>query len=75
MNIGDRVRLVELPETILAGNAHQETLTVFRKCLGKSFRVSGFNAVGWVELHVGNVTRSLGETIWVEPEFLELIHT
>ena len=73
MKIGDKVRLVQLPANIVAGNASLETLTVFRKCLGKQFRVGGFNEVGWVELHVGNITKSKTEVIWAEPNLLELI--
>jgi len=72
VKIGDKVRLVQLPEDILAGNAHLETLAVFRKCLGKQFKVGGFNEDGWVELHVGNITKSKSEAIWVEPNLLEL---
>jgi hypothetical protein len=73
MVIGDKVRLVQLPASILAGNAHEETLTVFRKCLGKKFRVADFNEVGWAELHVGSVTKKRCETIWVEQELLEKV--
>ena len=73
MKIGDEVRLVQLPANILAGNAPSEALAVFDKCLGKQFGIAAFNEVGWAELHVGNITKSKSEVIWVEPKLLEPI--
>jgi hypothetical protein len=35
--------------------------------------IAGFNEIGWAELEIQSVTESEGETIWVEPEFLELV--
>jgi hypothetical protein len=42
------------------------------KCLGHDFVISGFNDLGWAEINIEAVTGSLGETIWVESEFLQL---
>jgi hypothetical protein len=35
--------------------------------------IAGFNNVGMAELHVESVTGGIGETIWVEKEFLEVV--
>jgi hypothetical protein len=72
MKIGDRVRVVQIPSGLQEGKL--KTLTVFKKCLGKIFRVEGFQH-DWIELNVG---RALGkpsymEKIWIEPEFLEVV--
>jgi hypothetical protein len=73
MKIGDKVRLVALPPDLPVGDAGLPTKGVFNKCLGHDFAVAGFNEIGLAELLVESVTGSIGETIWVEPEFLELI--
>jgi hypothetical protein len=69
MKIGDRVRVVGIPSGLQEGKL--KTRTVFKKSLGKVFRVEGFQH----ELVELNVSRALGkpsymETIWIEPEFL-----
>ena len=73
MRIGDKVRLIALPPDLPVGDADVSTKTVFNKCLGHDFAVAGFNEIGLAELLVESVTGSVGETIWVEPEFLKLI--
>ncbi len=37
------------------------------------FTVIGFNDIGWAELLIEPVTGNVGETIWAEQEFLELV--
>lgn len=37
------------------------------------FVIAGFNEVGMAEIGIESVTGSVGETIWVEPTFLQLI--
>jgi hypothetical protein len=73
MKIGDKLRLIALPPDLPVGDADLPTKAVFNKCLGYEFVVAGFNEIGAAELLVESVTGSIGETIWVEPEFLELI--
>jgi hypothetical protein len=73
MRIGDKVRLIVLPPDLPVGDADLPTKAVFNKCLGHDFAIAGFNDFGLAELLVESVTGSVGETIWVEPEFLELI--
>jgi hypothetical protein len=78
VKIGDLVKLTGIPS-----DAHDDnelrTRTLFEKCLGKTFAVSGLETVEGlpyplVQLDVGHV---LGkdpylETIWVEPEYLQV---
>jgi hypothetical protein len=68
MKIGDVVKLIRLPENLPVG-----TVIVFQMCLGNQFLISGFNEIGWAELDIAPLTGSVGESIWVEPEFLELV--
>ena len=72
MKVGDKVRLIALPPDLPVGDA-DPTKAVFNRCLRHDFAVTGFNEIGWAELLVESVTGSIGETIWVEPEFLEPI--
>ncbi|HWY53835.1 MAG TPA: hypothetical protein VNZ03_05195 [Terriglobales bacterium] len=72
MKVGDKVRLIALPPDLPVGDA-DPTKAVFNRCLRHDFAVAGFNEIGWAELLVESVTGSIGETIWVEPEFLEPI--
>jgi hypothetical protein len=78
VKIGDKVRLIGIPP-----DAHDDeklqTRTLFEKCLGKTFTVAGFETVEGlpyqlVQLDVGRVLgkASYLETIWVEPEYLQL---
>jgi hypothetical protein len=68
MKIGDEVQLTGLPEKL-----PDETFMVFSKCLGHPLVIVDFNEIGWAEINVESVTESIGETIWVEPEYLEAI--
>jgi hypothetical protein len=71
MKIGDKVRLVGIPENLPEGDTRLPTAEVFRKCLGKEFLIAGFNQIGWIELDIEAVTGNTGETIWVERDFLQ----
>jgi hypothetical protein len=73
MKIGDSVRLVGLPAISPEPDPPLGTLALFQKCLGQVFIVSGFNEIGWAELEVESVSGSVGETIWVEPEYLIVV--
>jgi hypothetical protein len=70
MDVGSKVRLVALPEG-LKDFPDFPTKSTFEKCVGHEFLVAGFNEVGMAELDIQSVTASIGETIWVEPKFLE----
>ena len=78
MKVGDKVKVIGIPP-----DAHDDeklqTRTLFEKCLGKTFTIAGFETVGGlpyqlVQLDVGHVIgqASYLETIWVEPEYLQL---
>ena len=73
MKIGDMVRLVAVPPNLPAGDAQLPTPAIFEKCLGHAFTVVGFNEIGWTEIVVESATGNTGETIWVEPEYLESV--
>jgi hypothetical protein len=73
MNVGDKVRLISLPPGLPVGDAKLPTKAIIEKCIGREFLIAEFNEVGMAELDIGSVTGSVGETIWVEPQFLELI--
>ena len=73
MKVGDRVRIVQIPKG-LKDDGDFKTKTVFTKCLGKFFKVDGFQHE-LIELNVGRVLNkpSYMETIYIEPEFLEVV--
>lgn len=78
MKTGDKVKLIGIPPD-LSNNQKLQTLTLFEKCLGETFTVAGFETVEGlpyqlVQLDVGHVLGKAPylETIWVEPEYLEL---
>ena len=47
------------------------TKSTFEKCVGHDFVIAGFNEAGMAELNIESVTGSIGETIWVEINFLQ----
>jgi hypothetical protein len=73
MKTGDRVRLTSLPPGLPVGDADLPTRATFGKCVGRDFLITGFNELGMAELDIETATGSIGETIWIEPQFLELI--
>ncbi len=72
MTVGIRVRIIGMPSD-LPDQSDLPTKAVFAKCVGHEFVVAGFNDLGMAELVVESVTHSVGETIWVEPQFLEVV--
>lgn len=66
-------RLTGIPANVPEGDVALPTKARFLQCLGREFVIAGFNEIGWAELEIQSVTGSEGETIWVEPEFLELV--
>ncbi len=78
MKVGDKVKLIGIPPDTRDDDVLQ-TRTLFERCLGETFTVSGLQAVKGlpyqlVQLDVGHVLGKAPylETIWVEPEYLQL---
>ncbi len=78
MRIGDKVRLTGIPSDI-HDDEKLQTRTLFEKCLGQTFTVVGLDSVEGlpyqlIRLDVGHVIGKAPylETIWVEPEYLQL---
>jgi len=69
VNIGDWVRLVEIPTGI--DTMPEETQIVFNKALGKTFKIENFDEYGLAEFDLSKKVAKLN-TIWVEPIFLLL---
>jgi hypothetical protein len=79
MKAGDVVKLVGVP-TKLSDDENLQTRSLFEKCLGQVFIVGGVESVEGMQtplarLDVGDVIgqETWRHTIWVEPEFLQLI--
>jgi hypothetical protein len=72
MKVGSIVRLIGVPEG-LEDYRDLPTKSTFEKCVGCEFVVEGFNELGMAELNIEVVSGSVGETIWVETQFLERI--
>ena len=72
MKVGSKVRLVSVPDG-LEDYPDLPTKSTFQRCVGNQFVIAGFNDVGMAELDIESVTGNVGETIWVEPRFLEQV--
>ncbi|GEM_PF-2820204 len=72
MRIGSRVRLTGVPDG-LEDYPDLPTKSTFEKCVGHEFVVDGFDKVGMAELSITSVTGRVGETIWVETKFLQVL--
>src|ERR1700674_287622 len=72
VEIGDRVRLTEVPPAVKEGKP--ETRAIFRRCVGKVFPVAGFDN-GLIEVEVGAGVGQFpaAHSLWIEPEFLERV--
>ena len=78
MRIGDKVRLTGIPANV-RDDEKMQTRKLFEKCLGQTFTVAGLDSVEGlpnqlIRLDVGHVIGKVSylETIWVEPEYLQL---
>ena len=73
--IGDRVTVTRLPPGLVGGEG-MDTPGVFRRALGKTFRVEGIDDHGHLELvvaeHRPSPDKYESSTIWIEPEFVVL---
>jgi hypothetical protein len=72
VDVGSRVRLIGIPDG-LPNSPDLPTRSTFECCVGHEFVISGFNPSGMAELEIQCITGSIGESIWVELKFLELI--
>jgi len=72
MRIGSKVRVISVPDG-LEDYPDLPTKSTFMKCVGREFVIAGFNEVGMAEIGIESVNGSVGETIWIEPQFLELV--
>jgi hypothetical protein len=72
MNIGDRVRVLGVPDGVPGDN--KMLLKLFKSCVGKTFPVMKFDD-GLVELHVGEVFGKPAEyhQIWLEQSQVQLV--
>ncbi len=78
MKPGDTAKLIGIPPN-MSDDEELHTRTLFEKCLGQSFVIAAVESFAGVpfplaRIDVGHVVgKELWEdTIWVEPEYLEL---
>lgn len=72
MKVGSEVRVIGVPDG-LEDYPDFPSKSTFTKCVGREFVITGFNDIGMAELDISSVNESVGETIWIEPKFLELV--
>ncbi|MBS0234404.1 MAG: hypothetical protein JSR99_13075 [Proteobacteria bacterium] len=72
MNIGDKVRVLGVPDGVPPDN--KMLLKLFQGCIGKTFPIVKFDD-GLVELHVGEVFGKPAEyhQIWLEPSQVQVV--
>lgn len=79
MKVGDRVRVVRIPEG-LKDDERMQTKSLFELCRGRIFRIAGLQPVPkigseLIQLEVGKVVGKLAcmHTIWIEKKFVEMV--
>jgi|GEM_PF-2463250 len=75
IKVGDKVRVLKVPPSV-AKEMPAETRKLFRRCVGKVLRVDGFGRCGHLELNIhddGSQATPSAHTIWIEPEFVEVV--
>lgn len=72
MKIGDKVRVLSMPDGLPKDN--KQLMTLFRGCVGKTFPIAKFDG-DLIELHVGEVFGKSAEhhQIWLEPSHVQLV--
>ncbi len=72
MNIGDKVRVLRMPDGVPTDN--KQMMTLFTGCVGKTFPIVKFDD-GLVELHVGEVFGKPAEyhQIWLDPSHVQVV--
>jgi hypothetical protein len=73
LGIGDAIRVTGFSKFIVDSKKFK-TRTILEKCVGRLFPVMGFQK-DWIELHLGKILgkHTWNDTIWIEPEFVELV--
>ena len=79
--VGDRVQIVDIPSDLKDPRKKDNALRtghLFRFCLGRKFRIEGFDRHGFPELQVSGdpqVAKSFGKfhSIWIDPRSLKLL--
>ncbi|MET0409539.1 MAG: hypothetical protein ABW006_14355 [Hyphomicrobium sp.] len=71
MNIGDKVRVLGMPDGL---PDNKMLLKLFKGCVGKTFPIAKFDD-GLVELHVGEAFGKPAEyhQIWLDPSQVEVV--
>ncbi|MGC2110883.1 MAG: hypothetical protein WA655_15285 [Candidatus Korobacteraceae bacterium] len=74
MKEGDLIRVVRLPDGV-QDSERFSTRAILERCVGHVFPVMGMNNVGYLQIDVGEVVGkpSYMESIWIEPECVELV--
>lgn len=79
MKTGDKIRVVGIP-AVLPENNELKTRALFEKCVGRTFEVAAVENIEGLEvpllrLDVGQIldAASWEHTIWIEPEYVELL--
>ena len=74
MKIGDKVRVLTVPPSLPDGELN--TRSVFELCVGHTFPIIGFRG-DLLELEVGTVLgkEPYMDSIWIEPEHVEIVLT
>jgi hypothetical protein len=79
MKIGDKIRIIKLPEG-LVDDKELQTRSLFSRCLGEVFPIVGIVPIGetgcmLLELEVGEVLgkAAVMDSIWIESDFVELL--
>ncbi len=72
MKIADKVRAIGIPAVL--PEEEMNTHSLFEACLGRVFPITGSNGQ-LLELEVGEAVGEVPSmhSIWVEPEFVELV--
>jgi hypothetical protein len=72
LRVGDRVKLVSLPDDVIRGLSEHDTAVV-RSMVGKTLPVMGFDKTGRVELEF-STKELIYHTLWVAPACVRKVH-
>ena len=74
MEKGDLIRVLRVPSAV-KDCVDFKTRSTLERCVGRLFPIMGFNELGMIELHVGEIIGkpSYIESIWIEPDCVELV--
>lgn len=70
IEVGDWVRLVEMPPDV-PRTMPKETINIFERAIGLTFRVDGFGRYGHAELNLSKKVEK-DHFIWVEPCHIQI---